>query len=146
TAIDAACAARRLGAEEVHLLYRRGEREMPAFAFEFQHARREGVTFHFQTQPVAVHQHAVECARMEMGPPDASGRSAPQPAGEANFEIPCDMVIPAIGQSKLIAFLGRLRGVELDGGRVVIDRETGRTSNPKYYAGGDCVNGGREVV
>jgi glutamate synthase (NADPH/NADH) small chain len=56
------------------------------------------------------------------------------------------MVIPAIGQSKLIAFLNRVRGIQLDRGRVIIDRETGRTSNPKYYAGGDCVNGGREVV
>jgi len=146
TAIDAACAAKRLGSEEVHLLYRRGEPEMPAFAFEFAHARREGVVFHFQTQPVAILQHAVECVHMELGPPDASGRRSPQPASGTNFEIPCDMVIPAIGQSKLIGFLAKLRAIDLDHGRVVIDRETGRTSNPKYYAGGDCVNGGREVV
>jgi len=146
TAIDAANAARRLGAEEVHLLYRRSEREMPAFGFEFAHAKREGVTFHFQTQPVAVHEHAVECVHMELGSPDPTGRRTPQPSPGTNFEIPCDMVIPAIGQSKLVAFLNRLRGIELDRGRIVVDRETGRTSNPKYYAGGDCVNGGREVV
>ena len=146
TAIDAASAARRLGAEEVHLLYRRSEREMPAFNFEFAHAKREGVTFHFQTQPVAVHQHAVECVRMELGPPDPSGRRTPQASPGTNFESPCDMVIPAIGQSKLVGFLERLRGIRLDRGRVIVDRETGRTSNAKYYAGGDCVNGGREVV
>ena len=146
TAIDAAIAARRLGAEEVHLLYRRSEREMPAFAFEFAHAKREGVTFHFQVQPVAVHQHAVECVRMELGPPDPTGRRSPEAMPGTNFEIACDMVIPAIGQSKLVALLSRLRGLQLDRGRVVADRETGRTANPKYYAGGDCVNGGREVV
>ena len=146
TAIDAACAAKRLGAGQVHLLYRRGEREMPAFAFEFAHARREGVDFQFQTQPVAILSDSVECVRTELGPPDASGRRRPQLVAESNFQIPCDMVIPAIGQSKLIGFLANLRGIELDNGRVVIDRATGRTSNPKYYAGGDCVNGGREVV
>jgi glutamate synthase (NADPH/NADH) small chain len=146
TAIDAACAARRLGAAEVHLLYRRSEREMPAFEFEFAHAQREGITFHFQSQPIAVHQHAVECVRMELGPPDPTGRRTPEASADTNFEIPCDMVIPAIGQSKLIAFLNRVRGIQLDRGRVIIDRETGQTTNPKYYAGGDCVNGGREVV
>lgn len=146
TAIDAACAAKRLGSDEVHLLYRRSEREMPAFAFEFGHALREGVTFHFLTQPVSVLPQAVECIRMELGPPDASGRRSPQAVAGTNFEIPCDMVIPAIGQSKLVGFLTKLRAIELDHGRVVIDGETGRTSNPKYYAGGDCVNGGREVV
>ena len=146
TAIDAACAARRLGAEDVQVLYRRGEREMPAFAFEFAHARRDGVNFQFQTQPIAILADAVECVRMELGPPDASGRRSPQMIAGSNFGVSCDMVIPAIGQSKLIGFLAKLRGIELDRGRVVIDRDTGRTSNPKYYSGGDCVNGGREVV
>ena len=146
TAIDAACAAKRLGAEAVDVLYRRSEREMPAFAFEFAHARRDGVTFQFQTQPVAILQDAVECIRTELGPPDASGRRSSRPVAGSNFEVSCDMVIPAIGQSKLIGFLAKLRGIDLDRGRVVIDRGTGRTSNPKYYSGGDCVNGGREVV
>jgi glutamate synthase (NADPH/NADH) small chain len=64
----------------------------------------------------------------------------------SEFAVPCDMVIPAIGQSPLLEFLSLVRGVKVERGRVVVDRVTGRTTNPKYYAGGDCVNGGREVV
>jgi len=65
---------------------------------------------------------------------------------ESRFAISCDMVIPAIGQLPLLEFLNGCRGVKVDGGRVIVDRATGQTSNPKYFAGGDCVNGGREVV
>jgi glutamate synthase (NADPH/NADH) small chain len=64
----------------------------------------------------------------------------------SNFSIACDMVILATGQSRFLDFLGRCRGVEVRGGNVVVDPESGRTTNPRYYAGGDCVNGGREVV
>jgi NADPH-dependent glutamate synthase beta subunit-like oxidoreductase len=71
TAIDAANAAVRLGAEEVYLVYRRSEREMPAFQFEYENAKLEGVRFRFQTQPVAVRAGALECVRMELGAPDA---------------------------------------------------------------------------
>jgi len=153
TAIDAANAARRLGAEEVSLVYRRGEREMPAFLFEYEHSKLEGVQFRFQTQPVAIRAGsderraaALECVRMEMGAPDASGRRKPEPVSGSNFLIECDMVIPAIGQSKLLELLQKGRGVELRDGCVVVDAASGRTGNPRYYAGGDCVNGGREVV
>jgi|SRR5579871_1096122 len=154
TAIDAANAARRLGAEEVQLLYRRGEREMPAFLFEYEHSKLEGVRFRFQTQPVAICAAAgssiavgaVECVRMELGAPDASGRRRPEPVAGSNFKIECDMAIAAIGQSRLLQFLEKTRGVERKAGNVVTDAETGRTANPRYYAGGDCVNGGREVV
>ena len=83
---------------------------------------------------------------MELGAPDASGRRKPEPVPGSNFLIPCDMVIPAIGQSRFLDFLGRFRGVELRDGNVVVNPETGRTANPRYFAGGDCVNGGREVV
>lgn len=136
TAIDAANAAIRLGAEEVTLVYRRSEREMRAFPFEYKNAQLEGVKFQFYTQPVAIRVGALECVRMELG--------APVPG--SNSLIECDMVIPAIGQSRLIEFLSKFRGVELRDGAVPVDPETGRTSNPRYYAGGDCVNGGREVV
>ena len=68
------------------------------------------------------------------------------PVPGSNFLIECDMVIPAIGQSRFLEFLSKFRGVELRDGAVRVDPETGRTSNPRYYAGGDCVNGGREVV
>ena len=148
TAIDAARAAVRLGAQDVHLLYRRGEKQMSAFAFEYEHAKREGIHFHWWTQPVAIHVsrtrsglESIECVRMES---DAEGVASALAGSE--FQIACDMVIPAIGQSALLEFLQACRGLRLDQGRVVIDRETGQTSNPRYYAGGDCVNGGREVV
>ena len=62
------------------------------------------------------------------------------------FDFPCDLVIPALGQSRLVEMLGKTRGIGVYSGSIVVDRATGRTTNPKYYAGGDCVNGGREVV
>jgi dihydropyrimidine dehydrogenase (NAD+) subunit PreT len=150
TAIDAATAALRLGAEEVHMLYRRSEAEMPAFEFEYDLAKREGVQFHWLTQPVAIHGNtavdSVECVRMELGTPDRTGRRQPQRIPGSNFQLPCDMAIPSIGQSRLLNFLSQFRDVQLAGGAVVVDPATGQTTNPRYFAGGDCVNGGREVV
>ena len=154
TAIDAATAALRLGAEEVHVLYRRSETEMPAFEFEYDLAKREGVRFHWLTQPVAIHGpthgnaavESVECVRMELGPPDRRGRRQPQQVPGSNFQLACDMVIPSIGQSRLLDFLSQFRDIRLAGGGVAVDPSTGQTSNPRYFAGGDCVNGGREVV
>jgi dihydropyrimidine dehydrogenase (NAD+) subunit PreT len=154
TAIDAANAARRLGADDVYMIYRRSEREMPAFLFEYEHSKLEGVQFRLQTQPVAIRAAAsdarrvgaVECVRMELGAPDQSGRRKPEPVAGSNFIIECDMVIPATGQSRFVDFLSKCRGVKVRDGCVVTDAATGRTANPRYYAGGDCVNGGREVV
>lgn len=154
TAIDAANAAKRLGAEEVTMVYRRGEREMPAFLFEYEHSKLEGVQFCFQAQPVAIRSStadparvgALECVRMELGAPDASGRRKAQPIPGRKLWIECDMVIPAVGQSRFLEFLQGCRGIEVRDGMVVVDPQTGRTGNPRYYAGGDCVNGGREVV
>ncbi len=149
TAIDAANAARRLGAQEVHLFYRRTEREMPAFAFEYDHSKVEGVQFHWLAQPVEVlaregRVSGVRFAEMQLGAPDAGGRRAVACTGR-EFEFSCEMVIPALGQSRLTGLLGT-RGIEAKAGGIAVDRPTGRTSNPRYYAGGDCVNGGREVV
>jgi dihydropyrimidine dehydrogenase (NAD+) subunit PreT len=146
TAIDAACAAKRLGAESSTVLYRRGERQMSAFAFEYEHALRERVTFLWETAPVALRAangvlEGVECVRMAT---DQDG-TLHEVAG-SQFTIPCDLLIPAIGQSPLLAILEQVRGLTLDRGRVWIERTTGQTSNPRYFAGGDCVNGGREVV
>jgi glutamate synthase (NADPH/NADH) small chain len=151
TAIDAANAAVRLGAHDVHLFYRRTENEMPAFAFEYDHAKVEGVRFHWLAQPVAVIEEggraaAVKFLRTKLGEPDASGRRNAQPVPDSEFEVACDMVVPALGQSRLTGQLGESRGIALKGGSIVVERPTGRSSNPKYYAGGDCVNGGREVV
>jgi glutamate synthase (NADPH/NADH) small chain len=117
TAIDAANAARRLGADHVTIVYRRTENDMPAFGFEYEHAKQEGVVFEWLAQTVAIHTDP------------ASGRIAWLECSRAGstFRLPCDMVIPAIGQAPHGSLLERSRG-------------------PKYYAGGDCVNGGREVV
>jgi glutamate synthase (NADPH/NADH) small chain len=146
TAIDAACAAKLLGAEEVTIAYRRGEEEMPAFAFEIEHARKQGVGFLFQAAPTALKSGAVEFQRMRLTGPDASGRRKSEPEPGTEFTVPCDTVIPAIGQSKLTRLLEQVANIKLNHGSVVIDSSTGRTSNPKYFAGGDCVSGGREVV
>jgi len=147
TAIDAANAAVRLGAQEVHIFYRRTEREMPAFSFEYDHSKIEGVRFHWLAQPVAIVEKdnraaAVRFVRTRLGEFDARGRRAPQAIVGSEFELACDMVVPALGQSRLTAAMR----VERDRGLIRVDRATGRTSNPKYFAGGDCVNGGREVV
>jgi dihydropyrimidine dehydrogenase (NAD+) subunit PreT len=134
TAIDAATAAHRLGAEEVHIVYRRGEPEMPAFEYEYEIAKLDGVRFHWHMRPVRIHGvdfvQGIECL-------DRDGH---------DLHLTCNTVIPAIGQSRLSDLIARCPGVRLVDGQVGIDRATGQTANPKYFAGGDCVNGGREVV
>jgi dihydropyrimidine dehydrogenase (NAD+) subunit PreT len=147
TAIDAANAARRLGAADVTIVYRRTENDLPAFGFEYEHAKQEGVKFEWLVQPVAIHTYpaggiaSLECVHLS-----DDGEAMPIPIAGSNFHLLCDMVIPAIGQTPLISLLARCRAVQVNMGRVEIDRASGRTSHPKYYAGGDCVNGGREVV
>lgn len=144
TAIDAANAAARLGAREVHIVYRRGPEQMSAFAFEYEHAKIEGVKFLWHAKPVAIQGRdrveTLELVRLEA---TQDGSLVPRP-GE-NVRLAVDMIVLAIGQSSETEFLEDRR-IRLERGRVVIDRVTGQTSNPKYFAGGDCVNGGREVV
>ena len=85
--------------------------------------------------------------RMELGEPDTSGRRSSTVIPGSEFEIPVDIVIKALGQTKRRELLSQIAGVELDAaGRVVINPETMQTGNPKFFAGGDCVNGGREAV
>ena len=151
TAIDAANAARRLGADEVHLFYRRTEREMPAFRSEYDRSKVEGVRFHWLAQPTEIigkegRAAALRFAPRRLGAPDHTGRSTVVSGSGSEFEFACDLVIPAIGQSQLTSLLENTRGVALQDGLVVVDRSTGRTTNPSYFSGGDCVNGGREVV
>lgn len=146
TAIDAANAAMRLGAKSVTILYRRTQAHISAFNFEYDHAKEEGVTFRWLTQPVAVHASndaitSVECTRMEI-----TDDGTLHPVADSKFHIDCNIVIPAIGQSPLVEFLSKLSNVRIEKGCVIVDRATGQTSNPKYFAGGDCINGGREVV
>jgi dihydropyrimidine dehydrogenase (NAD+) subunit PreT len=152
TAIDAANAAKRLGAESVSIVYRRTEKEMPAFPFEYEHSKKEGVQFHFLAQPVALHPNkdnsvgSVECVRMELGDRDAAGRRSSRRVPTSNFKIECDLVIPSLGQGRFTRLIEDLPGMSVRDGCIVIDRPSGRSGHPKYYAGGDCVNGGREVV
>jgi len=148
TAIDAARAARRLGAEAVGIVYRRDREHMAAFPFEYEQACQEGVEFRWWTQPLAVHLSAdgsriesLECTVVQH-----SSEGILERVAGSEFHIVCDTLIPAIGQSPLLAFLATCRGVKVEHGRVEIDRATGQTANPQYFAGGDCVNGGREVV
>jgi glutamate synthase (NADPH/NADH) small chain len=144
TAIDAANASVRLGAQDVHIIYRRGPEQMSAFVFEYEHSRQEGVKFLWHVMPVSIQGkrrvEALELARLEA---THDGSLVPKP-GE-NLLLPVDLVVLAVGQSTQTEFLGN-GGIRLERGRIMTDRATGQTSNPKYFAGGDCVNGGREVV
>jgi glutamate synthase (NADPH/NADH) small chain len=140
TAIDAANAAVRLGAKDVHLIYRRGREQMSAFAFEYEHAKQEGVKFLWNTQPIGILGAEVVEA-LDLVTSESSTNGSP---GE-NFQLSIDLVILAIGQSTHTDFLGDGQ-IGLERGHVLIDRITGQTTNPKYFAGGDCTNGGREVV
>jgi len=150
TAIDCVTQAARLGAEEVTLIYRRGPDEMPAYAHEVELAKQSGTRFQFLAHPVRIlgrgRVEAIELMPMRLGAPDASGRRRPEPAGGDNSILPVDTVIPATGQEARSELLEALPSVKLDRGRVVVDERTMQTSNPRYFAGGDCVSGGQEVV
>jgi dihydropyrimidine dehydrogenase (NAD+) subunit PreT len=151
TAIDVVTAARRLGAERVYLIYRRGEPEMPAFAYEHQLAKQDGVTFYWHTQPVRVIGNngmvtGLECVRTVLGPPDEKGRRVATPLSGTEFTLEVEMVVRAVGQEPATGFLDAVKGLELnDDGTVEID-EWHQTGNPRYFAAGDCTNGGKEVV
>lgn len=141
TAVDAATIARRLGAERVTMVYRRGREEMPAYDHEVAFVRNEGVDIRLLTQPVEVLGEGgrvvgVRCVRMALGEPDEGGRRRPEPVPGSDFVLPADQVILAIGQEKHLALLEAF-GVEVERGYVKTDAEK-RTSNPKVFAAGDC--------
>jgi dihydropyrimidine dehydrogenase (NAD+) subunit PreT len=145
TAIDAANAARRLGAETVYMLYRRSETDISAFDFEYEHAKQEGVQFLWRRQPLALRtgaQGKLQLDTVQVRQVNGSLLTIP----DSEYTMECDLLVPAIGQSPLAELLETLRGIEMRDGRIVADRVTGQTGNPRYFAGGDCVNGGREVV
>jgi glutamate synthase (NADPH/NADH) small chain len=154
TAIDAVTQAKRLGAERVLMIYRRSQREMPAYEYEYELAKQDAIEFCWQTAPVEIlpgegnsHVSAIRCVRMELTEADETGRRSARPVTGSEFDIPVDMVVKALGQMKRKEFLTSISGLELDGaGRVLVNKETMQTGNPKYFAGGDCVNGGREAV
>jgi dihydropyrimidine dehydrogenase (NAD+) subunit PreT len=142
TAIDAATIAKRLGAEQVVMVYRRTPAEMTAYGFEFEFAKKEGIEYRFLTAPIGIkgssHVTGLECQKMQLGAPDASGRPRPEPVPNSNFVLECDMVISAIGQEKQTSIAEQLN-LEIQKGYVVVNLETNQTSHAKVFAGGDCV-------
>ena len=150
TAIDVVTAAKRLGAEQVHLIYRRGETDMPAFRYEYDLAKLDGVTFHWRTQPTrAIGQDgkvsALECVHTRSeSAADGSRKIATIPGSE--FIIDVDLIVRAIGQKPVTQLLHEVAAVALRENGTIAVNKNHQTGNPKYFAAGDCVNGGKEVV
>ena len=152
-AMDAARCAKRLGAEETYIVYRRSEAEMPARREEIHHAKEEGIIFKNLVNPTAVlgdengWVKGLRCVEMELGEADASGRRRPVPKENSDFELAVDTVIIAIGNSPNPLILSTTEGLEGDKwGCIVADEETGKTSLEGVYAGGDVVTGAATVI
>lgn len=151
-AMDAARSALRLGAEEVHIIYRRSEEEMPARQEEVHHAKEEGVIFDVLTNPVEILGQdgwvtGIKCMRMELGEPDASGRRRPIPIKDSEFVMDIDTVIMAIGTSPNPLIKSTTGDLEVQPwGGIIVDEETGATSKDRVYAGGDAVTGAATVI
>lgn len=145
TAIDAATAAHRLGAESVTVVYRRTEAEIPCYAFEYEFAKRDGIRFQWLTAPKRIvgsgRVEGLECVRTRLGAPDSKGRRRPEEVPDSAFTIPTDMIIKAIGQGPDLNLLEHL-GLSLRGpDRLAADKATGATSHPRVFAAGDLVDG-----
>lgn len=152
-AMDAARTALRLGAENVYIVYRRSEKELPARLEEVCHAKDEGIQFKLLNNPVAVlgdeegWVKALKCVKMELGEPDASGRRRPVEIPGSEFELPVDTVIIAIGQGPNPLVQSTTKGLDTTGrGNIIADEETGATSKPGVFAGGDIVTGAATVI
>ena len=150
TAIDVATAAKRLGAARVTIAYRRGEEAMPAFAYEYELAKADGVSFEWFVQPLRVignggRASGVEFVRTRLSDPSSRQSSVEQVSG-SNLILPADMVVKALGQEPLLELLRALPGLKIAGGKVVVDQATGATSVARLFAGGDCIRGGGEIV
>lgn len=152
-AMDCASSAKRLGAEEVTVVYRRTEAEMPAWREEIEVAREEGVKFMFLAAPVRIigdsdkNVTAIECKKFRLGDPDASGRPRPIPVEGSEFVLKADYVIMGVGQNPASDVAELLSGLALSpDGLIPVDPDTGRTQMEGVFAGGDIVNGGKTVV
>ena len=145
TAIDVVREMRGLDVDDVALVYRRNEASMSGYDHEWEGAKKEGARGVWWSQPVEVlgdgEVTGLKCRRTRA---DEDGNI--EIVDDSDFEVPCDMVVLAIGQSKLGEMFSDVDDLELKWGRVVIDEETGQTGNPRYFAGGDCISGGQEVV
>ena len=151
-AMDAARCAKRLGAENVYIVYRRGESELPARAEEIEHAKEEGIEFRLLSNPTSIegdengHAAIVECHKMELGEPDASGRRRPVPIEGADFVLDADCVIIAIGTSPNPLIKSTTDGLEVSKRGGIVTDEDGLTSREGVYAGGDAVTGSATVI
>jgi glutamate synthase (NADPH/NADH) small chain len=149
--MDAARTALRLGASEVHLIYRRTEAEMPARVEEVAHAKEEGVQFHILQNAKRILGEngkvtGIECLRYELGEPDASGRRRPVEIPGSEFQLPMDAVIVAIGNESNPLIEQTTPGLAVDKNGHIVTDENGRTSLPRVFAGGDIVLGAATVI
>lgn len=152
-AMDAARCAKRLGAENVYIVYRRGMEEMPARKEEVHHAMEEGIIFKNLNNPVKIlgdengRVRAMECIKMELGEPDASGRRKPIAKAGSNFELPVDTVIMSIGTSPNPLIRSTTPGLDTNKrGCLVVNEDTMQTTREGVYAGGDAVTGAATVI
>lgn len=152
-AMDCARSALRLGAEKSIIIYRRSRNEMPARDEEIHHAEEEGVVFQLLSNPAAFHGNSnnwvteVECIRMKLGEPDDSGRRRPVPIPDANFRMPVDVAVIAIGNSPNPLIPSTTPDIETGKwGNIIADPETGKTSKKGVFAGGDVATGAATVI
>jgi glutamate synthase (NADPH/NADH) small chain len=152
-AMDAARCAMRLGADEVSIVYRRSEAELPARAEEVHHAKEEGIIFDLLTNPVEILTDendcvtGIRCIRMELGEPDASGRRRPVEIPGSEFEVECDAVIMSLGTSPNPLISSTTVGLDVNRKKCIIaNEENGQTSREGVYAGGDAVTGAATVI
>lgn len=153
TAMDAVRTAKRMGAEHAYLVYRRSRTELPARAEEVHHAEEEGIEFRFLEVPVAVAGNSrgwvthIELIKMQLGEPDESGRRRPVPIEKSNYTLEVDTVVVAIGQGPNPLIPRTTPGLKTGKhGIITIDPETGATSKPGVFAGGDVATGGATVI
>jgi NADPH-dependent glutamate synthase beta subunit-like oxidoreductase len=151
-AIDSARVAKRLGYDDVAILYRRTREEMPASPWEIEEAVEEGIDLEFLTAPLRIEDSngkatGLECIRMTMGEPDESGRRKPIPIEGSEFIVKADVIIVAIGQRSDLSFLGNGHGVNISPKNTIeVDRVTAATNIPGIFAGGDVASGPKIVV
>ena len=151
-AMDAARTAKRLGAEEVYIVYRRSEEELPARAEEVHHAKEEGIIFKLLNNPCAIHGEdgwvtGIEVIKQELGEPDESGRRSPKPVEGSNYIIDVDTVVIAIGQSPNPLIRQTTPGLDTQKwGGIIVEEDTMKTSKDGVYAGGDTVTGAATVI
>ncbi|MFC1621537.1 NADPH-dependent glutamate synthase [Candidatus Omnitrophota bacterium] len=153
TAMDSARVSLRLGAEKVYIVYRRSEKEMPARIEEVENAKEEGIELHMLTLPKEIigdekdFVRGMECVRMKLGEPDASGRRRPIPIEGSEFTMDVDTVIVAVGQSPNPVFLSATPELKVDKwNKIVVDPETQATNLKGVYAGGDATYGDDTVI